>query len=207
MSSNLVQALHPTKVLPWEGPRHTTDIASDPMFCWQPLWFIWCCHHQCCARELLAKTETHPYLILCMPDGFHMAWMVGCHKHILAITYSHYIGHLIVQLWMIFRPFNSDHFLAYVQHFDVIPQCGHPIHPRMGTHLLRHAVKPDGMYIPISGISFPFHWFSHPFTLSLILVMSHTIVWHVRAVTSCRQSSGWINIGLRSSTMHCRLDL
>lgn len=66
---------------------------------------------------------------------------------------------------MIFRPLNYDHFLAYVQRFDVIPQRGHPIHPGTGTHLLRRAVKPDGTrigdIIPLSLIRSPAHLIPH----------------------------------------------
>lgn len=72
-----------------------------------------------------------------------------------------HIGHSIVQLQMIFHPLHSDNMIAYVQCFDVIPQCGLPTHPKTSMHLLQHAVQPDGSHIgdiiPVTLIQSPAH--------------------------------------------------
>ena len=47
---------------------------------------------------------------------------------------------------MIFRPLHFNHFVTYVQHFDVVPQQGIPnnINSGMGMHLVRRTTKPNG---------------------------------------------------------------
>ena len=72
-------------------------------------------------------------------------------------------GHSIIQLRMIFRPLSSEHFLAYVQHFNIVPQQGtvSNVHPRTGMHMLRCAVRADrsriGEVVPITQVQSPAH--------------------------------------------------
>ena len=76
---------------------------------------------------------------------------------------SSLIDHSVVQLWMIFCPIHSEHFMAYVQHFNVVPQQGtvNHVNPVMGMHLLWHAVRSNGSrigdVIPIMQIQSPAH--------------------------------------------------
>ena len=64
---------------------------------------------------------------------------------------------------MIFRPLQSDFFLAYVHRFNVVPQQRMPdqVHPGTGMHLLRRAVRSDGSriggVIPITQVRSPAH--------------------------------------------------
>ena len=76
---------------------------------------------------------------------------------------SSLIDHSIVQLQMIFCPIHSEHFMAYVQHFDVVPQQGtvNHVNPVTGMHLLQRAVRSNGSrirdVIPITQIRSPAH--------------------------------------------------
>ncbi|KAI5990601.1 hypothetical protein EDD15DRAFT_2170126 [Pisolithus albus] len=71
-------------------------------------------------------------------------------------------GHSISQLRMIFCPAHLDLFLAYVQHFNIVPQSN-PINvnPATGMHLLRRAVRSNGQrvgeVIPLTLICSPAH--------------------------------------------------
>ena len=73
------------------------------------------------------------------------------------------LGHSIVQLQMIFRPLQSDCYLAYVHRFNIVPQQGTPsnFHPGTGMHLLRCTVRSGGSrigdVIPIMQIRSPAH--------------------------------------------------
>ena len=64
---------------------------------------------------------------------------------------------------MIFRPLQSDFFLAYVHRFNVVPQQRMPdqVHPGTGMHLLQCAVRSDGSriggVIPITQVRSPAH--------------------------------------------------
>ena len=64
---------------------------------------------------------------------------------------------------MIFRPLHFDHFVTYVQCFDIVPQQGIPnnINSSMGMHLVRRATKPNGSrignVIPVTWIRSPAH--------------------------------------------------
>lgn len=72
-------------------------------------------------------------------------------------------GHFIIQLQMIFHPLSSEHFLAYVQHFNIVPQQGavSSVHPGMGMHMLQWVVRSDGSriggVIPITQVQSPTH--------------------------------------------------
>ena len=72
-------------------------------------------------------------------------------------------GHSIIQLRMIFRPLGTEHFLAYVQHFNVVPQQGtaSDVHPGTGMHMLRRAVRANrsriGEVIPVTQVRSPAH--------------------------------------------------
>ena len=67
---------------------------------------------------------------------------------------------------MLFRPIHSNHFLVYVQRFNVVPQQGiGNIHPHTGMHLIRRAVRSNGSrigdVIPITQIRSPAHLIPH----------------------------------------------
>ncbi|KAI6000083.1 hypothetical protein EDD15DRAFT_2160336, partial [Pisolithus albus] len=49
-------------------------------------------------------------------------------------------GHSVAQLRMIFHVSRSNSFLAYVQHFNIVPQPS----PVTGMHMLKHAVRRNG---------------------------------------------------------------
>lgn len=75
------------------------------------------------------------------------------------------LGHSVLQLRMVFRPLHHDHFLAYVQRFDVVPQRGLPTNRGTDMHLLRRSVRPDGSrigdVIPVTLIRSPAHLIPH----------------------------------------------
>ena len=71
-------------------------------------------------------------------------------------------GHSVSQLRMIFRLARSDLFLAYVQHFNIVPQSNPTnVSPVTGMHLLRRAMCGNGQrvgeVIPLTDIRSPAH--------------------------------------------------
>ena len=57
-------------------------------------------------------------------------------------------GHCVSQLRMIFRLTRSDLFLAYVQHFNIVPQSNPVnINPATDMHLLRRVVRGNGQRV------------------------------------------------------------
>ena len=84
-------------------------------------------------------------------------------------------GHSVAQIRIIFRVLLSSLFLAYVQHFHIIPQ-GNPMNTSAvtGMHLLKHAMRVDGQHIgeviPLTQVRSPTHLvphFSHEANLCL----------------------------------------
>ena len=71
---------------------------------------------------------------------------------------SRVLGHVIVQLRLIFRPINAEYFVAYVQCFNVTSHQENldGVHPGTGMHLLRRATNSRGTrvgdVVPISHI-------------------------------------------------------
>ena len=59
------------------------------------------------------------------------------------------LGHIIVQLRLIFRPVNADYLAAYIQCFNIISRQGNPgnIDPGTGMHFLRWAMTSHGRRI------------------------------------------------------------
>lgn len=70
-------------------------------------------------------------------------------------------GHSVAQLRMIFRLPRSDFFLAYVQHFSIVPQSNPTnVSPVTGMHLLKRVVRGNGRIgevIPLIRIRSPAH--------------------------------------------------
>ena len=64
---------------------------------------------------------------------------------------------------MTFHPLHFDHFVAYVQCFDIVPQQGIPnnINSGTGMHLVQRTTKPNGSrisnVIPVTWIHSPAH--------------------------------------------------
>ena len=73
------------------------------------------------------------------------------------------LGHMVVQLWLVFRILGTDQFLTYVQHFHVTPPpAGHTTDAAAtGLHVLKCAVRNNGEWIgdvlPLVHIHSPVH--------------------------------------------------
>ena len=80
--------------------------------------------------------------------------------HLLDSLTSMMLGHLVVQLCLVFRVLGTDTFLAYVQCFNVTA-------PNAASGLcgLKHAVRTNGMHIgdiiPLSHVCSPTHIILH----------------------------------------------
>ncbi|KIK24165.1 hypothetical protein PISMIDRAFT_77352, partial [Pisolithus microcarpus 441] len=71
-------------------------------------------------------------------------------------------GHSVSQLWIIFCLSHLDLFLAYVQHFNIVPQSSPTnVSPATGMHMLKQAVGVNGQHvgevIPFTCICSPAH--------------------------------------------------
>ena len=68
------------------------------------------------------------------------------------------LGHIIIQLRLIFHPVNADYLAAYIQCFNIVSRQGNPgnINPGTGMHFLRWAMTSHGRRIgdvvPVSHI-------------------------------------------------------
>lgn len=96
-----------------------------------------------------------------------MGWLVGFRDLFFRVTLSDTIfeGHLIAELRLIFKivprasiqgflPDAPDHFLSYVQHFDIVPQCTPQSttrlpcpEPSSSLYILKRAKRADGSII------------------------------------------------------------
>jgi len=85
-----------------------------------------------------------------------LSGMSGLH-HLLDLLTSMMLGHLVVQLHLVFRILGTDTFLAYVQCFNVTSAPD----TASGLHGLMHAIRTNGMrigdIIPLSHIHSPAH--------------------------------------------------
>ncbi|KAF9227897.1 hypothetical protein BS17DRAFT_857563 [Gyrodon lividus] len=76
------------------------------------------------------------------------------------------VGHSVVQLHIIFCPLHTDFFAAYIQRFNIVPQCNPMnVSPVSGMHMLKRAVWANGQQIgkviPLTFICSPAHLIPH----------------------------------------------
>ena len=101
------------------------------------------------------------------------------------------VGHVVMQLRLMFRPMNADYIVIYVQRFNVVSQQGSPSNVHLGTgmHLVRRAIKSNGTRIgdvvPVSHIQSAAH---------LIPSFGKQAHSHLSRQNSCELSSNfWLN--------------
>ena len=102
-----------------------------------------------------------------------LSGMSGLH-HLLDLLTSMMLGHLVVQLRLVFRILGTDTFLAYVQRFNVTSAPD----TASGLHGLKRAIRTNGMrigdIIPLSHIRSPAHVIPHFGRAANARLNSHT---------------------------------
>ncbi|KAI6018243.1 hypothetical protein PISMIDRAFT_107685 [Pisolithus microcarpus 441] len=167
----------------FQGHEH----ATNKLYIWHKVHVQQLSYHD---RNLLLPQTLHAIPPLSMnPYGRYDSVIISIHpQH--EWPRSGLAGHSVSQLHIIFCPLCSDLFLAYVKHFNIVPQSSPTnVSPATGMHMLKWAVGGNGQHvgevIPFTHIHSPAH---------LVPNFRHVAHSHLTSLSSYELSNDfWLN--------------